>query len=118
MTPADAIPKLSAYAKSLKETTTLYSENSSIVSPAKMPLKQVTNPSSPWKNLSKVGMAIILSPDPFSDVVGVPLFLIGAGLSKYRSPASMSDIYKQHQKTFKAMKELKEGLRLGTLHLH
>jgi hypothetical protein len=118
MTAADAIPKLNAYTKSLKETSKLYSENSKIVSPAKKPLKQITNPSSPWKNVSAVGMAIILSPDPFSDVIGVPLFLIGAGLSKHRSPANMADIYKQHQKTFRAIKELKEGLRLGTLHLH
>ena len=118
MTLADAIPKINAYTKSLKETSELYSENSKIASPVKGPLKQVTNPSSPWKGVSAVGMAIILSPDPFSDVVGVPLFLIGAGLSKYRSPASMADVYKQHQKTFRTIKELKEGLRLGTLHLH
>ncbi len=118
MTTADAIPKINAYTKSLKETTKLYSENTKMVSPARKPLKQVTNPSSPWKSVSAVGMAIILSPDPFSDVVGVPLFLIGAGLAKYRSPASMADIYKQHQKTFRAIKELKEGLRLGTLNLH
>lgn len=107
---ADA-KKLKEYAKSLEVAKEPYSETTK-VSAIKKPLKQVTNPSSPWKGMSAVGTAILLSPEPFSDVVGIPLFLIGTGMSKYRSPAKIADVYKQQQIVIKTLKELKEGLRL------
>ena len=109
---ASAIPKINFYAKSLDETRKLYAENAKLVSPAKKPVKHLTNPSSPWKAMSAAGMALILSPDPFSDIVGIPMFLIGAGLAKTRSPAKLSDVYRQHHKTAQMIKEIKEGLRL------
>jgi hypothetical protein len=107
---ADA-KKLKDYAKVLDETKQIYKESSKLAS-AKKPVRQLTNPSSPWKGMATTGAAILLSPEPFSDVVGIPLFLIGTGMSKYRSPAKLSDVYKHHQIVAKTLKELKEGLRL------
>ena len=108
---ADA-KKLKNYVESLKQTKEMYEESSKLGSPLKKPMKQVINPSSPWKAMSTVGATILLSPEPFTDVVGIPLLVIGAGMSKYRSPAKLSDIYKHHQMVAKTLKELKEGLRL------
>ena len=108
---ADA-KKLKDYGKSLKDTKEMYNESSKLGSQLKKPVKQVTNPSSPWKAMSTVGATIMLSPEPFTDVVGIPLFVIGAGMSKYRSPAKLSDVFKHHQMVAKTLRELKEGLRL------
>ena len=104
--------KLKDYGKSLKDTKEMYEESSKLGSPLKKPLRQVTNPSSPWKTMSTVGATILLSPEPFTDIVGIPLFVIGAGMSKYRSPAKLSDVYKHHQMIAKTLNELKKGLRL------
>lgn len=104
--------KLKDYAKTLEETKKMYKESSKLGSPVKKPVRQVTNPSSPWKAISTAGAAIMLSPEPFTDIVGIPLFLIGTGMSKYKSPAKISDVYKHQQMVAKALKELKEGLRL------
>ncbi|MBM3898429.1 MAG: hypothetical protein FJ358_07920 [Thaumarchaeota archaeon] len=108
---ADA-KKLRDYAKALEETKEAYKEGLKLGSPVRKPVKQLTNPSSPWKGMATAGAAILLSPEPFSDVVGIPLFLVGTGMSKYRSPAKLSDVYKHHQALNKTLKELREGLRL------
>ncbi|MCS4537922.1 MAG: hypothetical protein HYY67_03575 [Thaumarchaeota archaeon] len=108
---ADA-KKLKDYAKTLEETKKMYKESSKLGSHVKKPVRQVTNPSSPWKAVSTAGAAIMLSPEPFTDIVGIPLFLVGKGMSKYRSPAKLSDVYKHQQIVAKTLKEFKEGLRL------
>jgi len=106
------VKKLRDYANTLEETKEMYKESSKLGSPVRKSLRRVTDPSSPWRAISTAGATIMLSPEPFTDVVGIPLFLVGTGMSKYKSPVKLSDVFKHQQMVAKTIKELKEGLRL------
>ena len=106
------VKKLKDYATTLEEMRKMYKESSKLGSPVKKHVRRVTTPSSPWKAMSTAGAAILLSPEPFTDIVGIPLFLVGTGMSKYRPPAKLSDVYKHQQMVAKTLKELKDSLHL------
>ena len=62
------------------------------------------------KKMSAVGVALIVCPDPFTAVVGVPLFVLGGIVSRTHTSMSLKDIREEANSVVKTLKEYKDYL--------
>ena len=71
-------------------------------------LNQVVKPNSVSKTLRKVGMAVLLSPDPFGPVADIPaVALLGASYAmKKGEPESIASVIKKTQSMLRELETL------------
>jgi len=70
------------------------------------PIRGATHIPNPGRKISAVGLALIICPDPFSDVLGVPLFVLGELMNR-RSPAVLKDIPLQMKRIHEEIRNLR-----------
>ncbi len=62
------------------------------------------------RKMSSLGLALILCPDPFSDVVGVPLFVSGELVNRVYSSLTVDDVMKETKSIFGELSRVKSNL--------
>ena len=69
--------------------------------------RRVTNVSNPWKKMSTVGMALIVCPDPFSTIAGIPLFAVGQLVNRRSSGTRLRDVSREVRKLCHDLNEIR-----------
>ena len=67
-------------------------------------VRRVTYTPNPGRKISAIGLALILCPDPFSDIVGVPLFAVGEIINRYHSSANLKDVPREVKRIYQTIK--------------
>ncbi len=74
----------------------------------KKSLNQVVKPNSVSKTLRKVGVAVLLSPDPLGPIVDIPgVVILGASFAmKKGEPESIESVFKETQSMLRELQKL------------
>jgi hypothetical protein len=79
--------------KHFEEHAKFLSETKIGVAPLKKPIFDTMRSSSPGSRLFKTGLALtLLSPDPFTDTVGIPMMATGLALQRFRSSIGIKNV--------------------------
>ncbi len=70
-----------------------------------------------YKNLKRLGVAIILapSPEPFTDLVGLALIGAGEAGERFRSPLTLSDMPEESYSLFKSLEHARPFSGKGSM---
>ena len=82
--------------------------NNTTIKPALESLNDIGDKPKIGKKLIKAGTAIILFPDPFSDLPGSIVLASGLALSKYGDPVGIKDIKTNLKNTLRFIDSLRE----------
>lgn len=65
----------------------------------------------PGKKIQKVGFILLLSPEPFTTVAGVPMIIAGKYLDRVYNGATISDIGHETKKFASAVSDFKDRIK-------
>jgi len=103
--------KIHAISQSIEDHAKFLSETKIDVGSVKKPLQDTMISRSPGEGLLRAGFALtVLSPDPFTDAVGIPMMATGYALKKTRSCIGIKDITIELNENLKTLKDLKLDL--------
>ncbi|MGQ9718662.1 MAG: hypothetical protein ACUVWK_02265 [Nitrososphaerales archaeon] len=69
------------------------------------PIRRTTNVSSLNKAMMGIGVALIMSPDPFSDLPGMALIAIGRAMGRFHSSNSIKDALPEFDRMLRGVTE-------------
>ncbi len=103
--------KIQSISQSIEDHAKFLTETKIEANSLKKPLQNTVKSRAPGDKLIKAGAALtFLSPDPFTDVVGIPMMATGYALKKTRSCIGIKDITIELNENLKTLKNLKLDL--------
>ncbi len=103
--------KISSISQNVKDHINFLSEIKIDIDSLKKPLQDTMKSRAPGERLIKAGFALtVLSPDPFTDIVGIPLMATGYVLKKTRTCIGINDIFIKLNENLEILNDLKMDL--------
>jgi len=103
--------KIRAISQTVEDHAKFLSETKIDISSLKKPLQDTMKSRTPGERLIKAGFALtVFSPDPFTDVIGIPMMATGYALKKTRSCIGIKDITIELNENLKTLNDLKLDL--------
>lgn len=102
------VKKLLAISQSVEDRAKFFSEIKIDLCSLKKPLEDTMKSRAAGERLIKAGFALtVLSPDPFTDVVGIPMLVAGLVLKKTRTCIGIKDIAIELNENLEILHDLK-----------
>lgn len=102
----EQISQLRGMVRSLRERRSLLKKNEFGAKEALKAVKKVVSSSSPGRGMKILGLALLLPPEPFTDMVGAPLFLLGSVMDRTHGSIGVRDVLREADETLSALREL------------
>ncbi|MCL4435365.1 MAG: hypothetical protein M1503_05775 [Thaumarchaeota archaeon] len=103
--------KIRSISQNVEDHAKFLSETKIDAGSLKKPLQDTIKSRAPGDRLLKAGFALtVFSPDPFTDVIGIPMMATGYALKKTRSCIGIKDITVELNENLKTLKDLKLDL--------
>jgi len=106
------IDKIKKVSDSLHRRARIYSELGKIDDRGTArALGSLQRASAPGKKITKIGFIFLLSPDPFTTPIGIPMIIAGKYLDRVYNGATIKDVGQETKNFFSDYSNLKDKMR-------